>query len=46
MTDGGGEGLRPAVAPLGTIAREWTRIGLTGFGGPPAHVALLGGPLP
>jgi chromate transporter len=30
-----------AVASLGTIAREWTRIGLTGFGGPPAHIALL-----
>jgi chromate transporter len=27
--------------PLGTIARQWTRIGLTGFGGPPAHIALL-----
>jgi chromate transporter len=27
--------------PLRTIAREWTRIGLTGFGGPPAHIALL-----
>ena len=27
--------------PLATIAREWTRIGFTGFGGPPAHVALL-----
>jgi chromate transporter len=27
--------------PLRTIAREWTRIGVTGFGGPPAHVALL-----
>jgi chromate transporter len=26
---------------LSTIAREWTRIGLTGFGGPPAHIALL-----
>jgi chromate transporter len=24
-----------------TIAREWTRIGVTGFGGPPAHIALL-----
>jgi chromate transporter len=32
---------RPAPASLGTIAREWTRIGVTGFGGPPAHVALL-----
>jgi chromate transporter len=28
-------------APLATVAREWTRIGLTGFGGPPAHVVLL-----
>jgi chromate transporter len=27
--------------PLSTVAREWTRIGLTGFGGPPAHIALL-----
>jgi chromate transporter len=31
----------PAHAPLSTIAREWTRIGLTGFGGPPAHIVLL-----
>jgi chromate transporter len=23
------------------IAREWARIGITGFGGPPAHIALL-----
>jgi chromate transporter len=28
-------------APLRTVAREWTRIGVTGFGGPPAHIALL-----
>lgn len=28
-------------ATLGTVAREWTRLGVTGFGGPPAHVALL-----
>src|SRR3954471_19448032 len=27
--------------PLATVAREWGRIGLLGFGGPPAHVALL-----
>jgi chromate transporter len=27
--------------PLRTIAREWTRIGVTGFGGPPTHIALL-----
>jgi chromate transporter len=30
-----------ATAPIGTIAREWLRIGLTGFGGPPAHISLL-----
>jgi chromate transporter len=28
-------------APLRTVAREWARIGITGFGGPPAHIALL-----
>jgi chromate transporter len=27
--------------PLPTVIREWGRIGLIGFGGPPAHVALL-----
>ncbi|MDX6334975.1 MAG: chromate transporter, partial [Streptosporangiaceae bacterium] len=27
--------------PLSTIAREWGRIGCIGFGGPPAHIALL-----
>jgi chromate transporter len=27
--------------PLRTIAREWTRIGVTGFGGPPTHIALF-----
>jgi chromate transporter len=26
---------------LGRIALEWTRIGVTGFGGPPAHIRLL-----
>jgi chromate transporter len=26
---------------LPTIAREWGRIGCLGFGGPPAHIALL-----
>jgi chromate transporter len=34
----------PALATgpsLGTILREWGRIGCVGFGGPPAHVALL-----
>jgi chromate transporter len=27
--------------PLSVVAREWGRIGITGFGGPPAHIALL-----
>jgi len=31
---------RPDVA-LGTIAKEWARIGCTGFGGPPTHIAML-----
>ena len=34
----------PGSGPLATratVAREWLRIGLTGFGGPPAHIALL-----
>ncbi|MDQ1581161.1 MAG: chromate transporter [Microbacteriaceae bacterium] len=26
---------------LGTIMKEWGRIGSTGFGGPPTHIALL-----
>jgi chromate transporter len=30
----------PHVSLL-VIAREWSRIGITGFGGPPAHIALL-----
>jgi chromate transporter len=28
-------------ASLGTVLREWGRIGVTGFGGPPTHIALL-----
>jgi chromate transporter len=33
----------PAVSPppLLTVLREWGRIGCVGFGGPPAHLALL-----
>ena len=39
-TDPGGETRRATASPA-TVAREWTRIGLTGFGGPPTHIALL-----
>ena len=31
----------PESVPLSTIARQWSRIGVIGFGGPPAHIALL-----
>src|SRR5437763_4334521 len=30
-----------AQPPLPTVLREWGRIGCLGFGGPPAHIALL-----
>ncbi len=33
--------MKAPSASLETVAREWTRIGVTGFGGPPAHIALL-----
>jgi chromate transporter len=37
-----GEGRADGVrVGLGTIAREWGRIGCIGFGGPPTHIALL-----
>ncbi len=34
-------GQSAARVSLATIAREWGRIGITGFGGPPAHITLL-----
>ena len=30
-----------AQVSLATIAGQWLRLGCTGFGGPPAHIALL-----
>src|ERR1700742_422347 len=33
--------MRPVRASMSIVAREWTRIGVTGFGGPPAHIAVL-----
>jgi chromate transporter len=30
-----------APVPLRTIVGQWTRLGCIGFGGPPAHIALL-----
>ena len=43
MTQDQGERVDDTGAPvsLREIAREWGRIGITGFGGPPAHIALL-----
>jgi chromate transporter len=43
MTASSNRGRQPAGTSLATVAREWTRIGVTGFGGPPAHIALLRG---
>jgi chromate transporter len=38
----GGDPPGPATTvSLGAIAREWTRLGCIGFGGPPTHIALL-----
>ena len=38
-----GEVGQPPVArvPIGTIAKEWARLGCIGFGGPPTHISLL-----
>ena len=30
-----------ARVPIGTIAKEWARLGCIGFGGPPTHISLL-----
>ena len=31
----------PPRVPLSTLLHDWGRIGCTGFGGPPSHIALL-----
>jgi chromate transporter len=36
-----GAASRDELVSLRTIAKEWTRLGCIGFGGPPAHIALL-----
>ena len=41
MNDAEGASASPTKVPLGTIAREWGRMGVLGVGGPPAHIALL-----
>ena len=35
------QGADVSRVPLGTIVREWGRLGVVGFGGPPTHIALL-----
>jgi chromate transporter len=44
-TPGGPEpptaGPAPDQVPLLVIVRQWLRLGVIGFGGPPAHIALL-----
>jgi chromate transporter len=41
MNDDGSAPEARSVVPLPTIAREWTKLGCIGFGGPPTHIVLL-----
>ncbi len=41
MNDDGSTPAARSVVPLATIAREWTKLGCIGFGGPPTHIVLL-----
>jgi chromate transporter len=41
VTDDEGDPTGRPTASLGVIAREWTRLGCLGFGGPPTHIAML-----
>ena len=40
---GAGGGTADHQVALAVIAREWLRIGIIGFGGPPAHISLFRG---
>src|SRR5665213_2487631 len=37
-TPGHGTAHPAPLVPMATVAREWTRLGVTGFGGPPTHI--------
>jgi chromate transporter len=39
--EAGPSGVASRPPRLGTVLREWGRIGCIGFGGPPTHIALL-----
>ncbi len=41
MTGDGDAPSGPRAPSLTGIAREWTRLGCLGFGGPPTHIAML-----
>jgi chromate transporter len=41
MSGDDGTASHPPRVGLGTIAKEWGRIGCLGFGGPPTHIAML-----
>jgi chromate transporter len=40
-SDADGSDADGRAVPLTVVAREWSRIGSTGFGGPPTHIRML-----